>query len=65
MIAIALPTRAAAPSAMRAAPVRSGASSGCEWLIPSGKSATAEPFASASCTARKVSSFFSVSAGSS
>ncbi len=42
------PVRAAAPSAMRAAPVLSGTSDGSLWLVPSGKIPTASPPASAS-----------------
>ena len=38
----------AAESAIRAAPVRSGAIAGALWLIPSGKTAIASPPTSAS-----------------
>ena len=44
-----------APSAMRAAPVRSGSSDGPLWLLPSGNTPTAEPSASACSTAWNIS----------
>jgi hypothetical protein len=50
---------------MRAAPVLSGAISGCEWLVPSGNTSTASPRASAATAASKVASLRPTSLGSS
>ena len=54
MIGKAPPTSGAAPSAMRAAPVLSGVIDGSLCEIPSGKSPTASPAASAACTASNI-----------
>ncbi len=59
------PRIAAAPIAMRAAPVLSGARRDAECVIPSGKIPTTSPAASAACTSRKESRFCESLVGSS
>ncbi|CAM4327443.1 hypothetical protein COEX109129_18640 [Corallococcus exiguus] len=58
------PSRAAL-SAMRAAPVFSSASSGSEWLLPSGKMVMARPCTSAPFAASSVPSLRPICVGSS